>query len=332
MTPRTFSSIPLPRTEPRGYPQRPILGSTVSDVNEISSILEKAESVRSGVTAQESDNSSHRPKSEVPNSITDYTQTVGNRDRVLEPPPNAHRNGVLHGFKLSMSTKSAKLKQWTFPGRWLTTSRDHLPRQVDRIPQRWYQKESGETKTAEVLFWMGFLGPWFWVIGGWQLGRNGNVVDRDKRRDPGPDDISRYNMPEYRNALARLSTRPNVGSCFVADPNAPRPMTVAVPNTRESAGISYIQGPSMQPNVSDPSKVQQWLDTPTRETFMEQPPRNDRSSSVQGLKSLHLVEAQTRQAPRVDIWVTRCRIAAVLAGLIILALCVVAIVALALGH
>ncbi|KAI0943764.1 hypothetical protein AcW1_002849 [Taiwanofungus camphoratus] len=131
--------------------------------------------------------------------------------------------------------------------------------------------------SAYVLFWLGFVGPWCWLIGGWMLSKSGEIKLDGKDTD----------------AALPMWTR--------------RSKKYVGPAEREKSGGRKLGLKLWYPLVA--------------------PPVEGLSPSVGSRTSITSVRRwQKGSASRMDRWVVRCRIAAIMSGVLLLAACIVAAV------
>ena len=201
-------------------------------------------------------------------------------------------------------------------------------------------------KPSEILFWTGFVAPWCWLIGGWMLTRSGHTVEEGEMQAYGGSRTWGVSaLPAYREV----------------DPAALQSM-----QSHQSPAIS-APTPAASPPPSAPSQQQQQQQQ-QQSTQLPQPPKNiillaymrariacmafltfllphprlpqhhttntPSSTSNANVNASAETRMQTlpASAPRykekLDPWVVRCRIAAVVSGMFVLALCIVAMIVL----
>ncbi|OSX57400.1 hypothetical protein POSPLADRAFT_1157117 [Postia placenta MAD-698-R-SB12] len=128
---------------------------------------------------------------------------------------------------------------------------------------------------ACVLFWVGFVGPWCWLIGGWMLSNGGDVTLESRR--------SETVLPLWRR---RGKQREGLSD-----------------RDRHKLLALRLWYPLVAPSV---------------ESLCPSVHSNTSVASTRKMKQ--------RAARTIDIWVTRCRIAAITSGVVIVAVFVVALI------
>lgn len=167
----------------------------------------------------------------------------------------------------------------------------------------------GRGKPAEVLFWTGFLAPWCWLIGGWMLARSGETMMEGlpsgaKEPELPPQNASSLNLQSSRV----LPSAPNGFAEREKYPNSAE----ASPSVWQTAKNSSVE----------------LLDSLRGRTRAGRT-REDLPSTVRAVQLHGDVPVSIMVSTRLDPWVSRCRVAAVVSGMFILALCIVALVVLA---
>ncbi|KLO12497.1 hypothetical protein SCHPADRAFT_941159 [Schizopora paradoxa] len=213
---------------------------------------------------------------------------------------------------------------------------------------------SGMTKRkpSELLFWAGFVAPWCWLIGGWMLRKDGYAVDGgyDENRNVRPTEALYEREGEKGvgvdpKANARRSRNADLNEVDEQNRFTTATNFAVVPSTRtsisddrpDSAGAKGDTGTAepRTPATADERKrglsaAWESARNSSAEIFDAiRGPRPGDSEDTEatlrpGLKQESRVSVV--MATRVDRWVARCRVAAGLSGLVLLALCIAAIV------
>ncbi|KAH8112367.1 hypothetical protein DFH11DRAFT_1511717 [Phellopilus nigrolimitatus] len=195
------------------------------------------------------------------------------------------------------------------------------PRKVPEAPtaesahpsEKWFAQLHANLKThapwrggkpAEVLFWTGFLAPWCWLIGGWMLARSGHTMAEGLPSGAKEGPILPVHNPssphlQSHHEKSREQT-PGLPSEKNGAPAASTSMWEAAKNSSADL-LASLRGDRAREDADSRSK--------------------SRQGQIRGDVSM-LVET------RMDPWVSRCRVAAVLSGMLILALCIVALIVL----
>ncbi|OCB88292.1 hypothetical protein A7U60_g4594 [Sanghuangporus baumii] len=175
----------------------------------------------------------------------------------------------------------------------------------------------GEGKQpAKVLFWTGFLAPWCWLIGGWMLARSGETMAEGLPRGAKEPELPLHNTSGLQLQLRQQRSR-------------------EIRNAPDTEKQSSEQQHSSIWQAAKNSSVE------LLDSLRGLPRRADQEGNVNADKSVMSSKSTVRAVvlhgdvpipilitPRVDPWVTRCRVAAVVSGMFILALCIVALVVL----
>ncbi|EJD02025.1 uncharacterized protein FOMMEDRAFT_168586 [Fomitiporia mediterranea MF3/22] len=162
----------------------------------------------------------------------------------------------------------------------------------------------GKGKPAEVLFWVGFLAPWCWLIGGWMLARSGGT-----RAEGLPSGAKESVLPLYNRSSSQPPQRQSqdVGGLAVADtPEKRVPESISIWRAAKNSSVELLG--SLRGHREKEGS----------------PPSTVRAVQLRGD-----VPVQIMVCTHLDPWVTRCRVAAIVSGMFILALCIVALVVLA---
>ena len=148
----------------------------------------------------------------------------------------------------------------------------HVPRATSR--QKVRSCLGGRLSSACVLFWLGFVGPWCWLIGGWMLTTEGELE------------------PEFKHEVSSLpmSVRSGRKPSATAERKKARNLLSKLFPLAAPSAESLTQSLHKQPSAA----------------------------------SAHELKADATQV--VDAWVIRCRIAAIMSGVLILAVVIVAII------
>lgn len=212
--------------------------------------------------------------------------------------------------------------------KWISQAHSNLKERASAPWRAGTEQDAGteKGKPAEVLFWTGFLAPWCWLIGGWMLARSGEtIIERQPSeattKVDGVDareatDLHRQLREQRSRELAGLSTP--IGRALSEKGSRGRMARSVTSERRKSASslwtaaknssadlLTSIRGDRTQEDRMSTRKLHPIALDP--EAAMDQP---------------HVIQ------PRLDPWVTRCRVAAIISGMFILALCIVALVVL----
>lgn len=162
-------------------------------------------------------------------------------------------------------------------------------------------------KPAEMLFWTGFLAPWCWLIGGWMLSR-----DTGDARPPEPPTILGNQTPV--NA-SRLNLRPEQQT------EKQRGKQVSMWGSSVEL-LAAVRGE--RAHVLDEEKGE------TEETTEDMRHHLGEGGGVYGSseKRVARIGDGRQEGALLDPWVARCRVASILAGMLLLALCIVALIVL----
>ncbi|KAI0356923.1 hypothetical protein OH77DRAFT_1495181 [Trametes cingulata] len=160
------------------------------------------------------------------------------------------------------------------------------------------QRHKINASYACILFWLGFVAPWCWLIGGWLLTSSGDV---------GSDGLSAETGP-----VLPLWHRRRKGSAQGARDTSKRRAEVAVPMPEK---VKAINGAAERR-----IKAKSWypLVAPSLESLAP--------SSTGSVVSTRKLKRCLPGSSTVDPWIQRCRIAAAASGVLIFAAFVVAIV------
>lgn len=205
---------------------------------------------------------------------------------------------------------------------------------------------SGMTKRkpSELLFWAGFVAPWCWLIGGWMLRRDGHAVDggySEKRATRPTEALAERQGEKDAGPNARRSRNTN----DVDERNRYTTATniAVVPSTRtsisddrpDSAGAKVDSAGSKSPAIDDEQKrglSAAWESAKVSSSEIFEALRGPRQGDSQDTEATlrpglaHESRLSVATTTRIDPWVARCRVAASLSGLVLLALCIAAIV------
>lgn len=183
-----------------------------------------------------------------------------------------------------------------------------------------------QSKPSEVLFWTGFIAPWCWLIGGWMLSRSGETVMEGLPRGakeenfvlPLYTDVNAAATLETQEQLQGLGSRSQSPARFSDMQTQTQTQTRTYTHTQEGKGLSSIWKHAKSSSAELLASV--------RVKHVE-----DENSQ---LKPMHLrgddvtTETMTNSRLRLDPWVLRCRVAAIVSGMLLLALLIVALVVL----
>ncbi|TFY51462.1 hypothetical protein EVJ58_g10550 [Rhodofomes roseus] len=158
----------------------------------------------------------------------------------------------------------------------------HTPRAFSRSQSRSYLAGRAGMTSASILFWLGFIGPWCWLIGGWMLTTEGELEPEFKREmdiKHGADAI----LPQW----FRHGKKPDA--------------------TAEKDKARNLLASKLFPLVA-----------PSVESLTPSARSQNSVASARRLRRGALLG--------VDVWVIRCRIAAIMSGVLILAAVIVALI------
>ncbi|KAI0752709.1 hypothetical protein C8Q80DRAFT_1267217 [Daedaleopsis nitida] len=172
---------------------------------------------------------------------------------------------------------------------------------------------------ACLLFWVGFVMPWCWLIGGWLLTRAGEVPEEergpllpvwraDRRRD-GHAKARRRDVDSGRREVAKArDAAAETGVKEGKRPDRPVPQADTAGDAAERRTKSKSWYPLLAPSVESLAP-------------------SDKSGG-----SMRRLKRYWPSSRRIDPWIRRCRIAAAVSGVLIFAAFVVAIVFVVLLH
>lgn len=212
-------------------------------------------------------------------------------------PPSTHsrsrNSSLLAPGSSALRTRSASPADESFlDRRWLKGLSFGSQRLVFSPPG----EQERRVSCAFVLFCVGFIMPWCWLIGGWLLTRDGEVQE-EERGSVLPLWHKRQTPP-----LKRAAEKPFVKA-----------------DDKRRADADVAAGQDVQEKKA---KTSSWypLLAPSLESLT--PPNKD-SKDTTPTRRLRRCFRSTRRA---DPWITRCRVAAAVSGILLLAACIVAIV------
>ena len=299
------------------------------------SLLTRSESVRTELTYLTAQDS--RPGSRRVSAVRPVDAERGNfsgqadGDTTLVDPSPEKRSSPVAKLKASFEslmhrTRSGKLPSTRFASlshlKWLAFVHSGGKGQGSSEGDEHYRKP------AELLFWAGFLFPWCWLIGGWLLARSGEMtvegLPRGVRDNIGPK------TPHSASTVFHIQKQPSSGQPPTVTPGwsaegqdlekgsrAPFPFEKDGRSAWSSADLLASLAGSGHQSTPGP-------DNGKGRSGIE---------SGSGLKPL-MLRASVLASPeeyylerRLDRWVIRCRIAAVISGFVLLILIIVALIA-----
>lgn len=185
-------------------------------------------------------------------------------------------------------------------------------------------KKSGGLSNASaacLLFFLGFFAPWCWLIGGWCLSaRSGHLKETDGQFVDTVDRRKFWWPKRTRTGAPGPSRRRSTWSLFSAWNT--RNANTTIPQ----AGPSHSNG---EPNRRVPTAI---LDTsvdsgasviPVYSLYLSSSPKDDSRSAPAA------AEKNAGETLPLDRWVRRCRIAAVVSGIILCVAVIIALIAIA---
>jgi len=213
---------------------------------------------------------------------------------------------------------------------------------------------SGMTKRkpSELLFWAGFLAPWCWLIGGWMLRRDGHAVDGgyNEKRTVAPTEALAERRGEKDTAPNTRRSRNTNDDVDERNRYTTATNIAVVPSTRtsisddrpDSAGAKMDSAGANKDSAGEKMPVAQ---DEAKHGFSAawESAKNSSAEILEALRGPRLGDSQDTEATlrpglpqesrlsvmsttRIDPWIARCRVAAALSGLVLLALCIAAIV------
>ncbi|OSC99696.1 hypothetical protein PYCCODRAFT_804175 [Trametes coccinea BRFM310] len=162
------------------------------------------------------------------------------------------------------------------------------------------QKGKRKMSHACILFWLGFIAPWCWLIGGWLLTSRGEVGSDGLSAEIGPV------LPLWHKGRKRGS---GSGQHRAVKAKKSENETLSVPEKVKDAAERRIKAKSWYPLVA-----------PSLESLAP--------STTSGISTRELKRCLP-SSRGVDPWIQRCRVAAAASGVLIFAAFVVAIVLIA---
>ncbi|OJT14049.1 hypothetical protein TRAPUB_9406 [Trametes pubescens] len=169
------------------------------------------------------------------------------------------------------------------------------------LPPGSVPKHKAQASHACMLFWLGFVAPWCWLIGGWLLTRAGAVSTDGLAAETGPV------LPLWHRRRKNSGPPPPLDTAKGKE-SEKQDTNVPVPERVKSAAERRIKAKSWYPLVA-----------PSLESLT---PSTGSGSSTRKLK--RCLPSSSRRG--VDPWIHRCRMAAAASGVLIFAAFVVAIV------
>lgn len=268
------------------------------------SVLTRSESVRTELTYLTADGSEPSRRSRPDGAA----RVAGRRSVVIESGVAEHDHseklGMAARVKASIETlmsKSSKPASATKPNK-PASARSKAAREFfSNARSPW----AIQGKPSEVLFWTGFIAPWCWLIGGWMLSRSGQTKAPGLRSGAREGPI----LPIHREP-ERQQEKPTADSQPQQQPQEQEPNTKA---RRKGKGVLTFLEHAKNSSAE--------LLTSLRGHGAQQ-------ENASRLRPLHL-RGDVMTDTRLDRWVIRCRVAAVVSGMFILALLIVALIVLA---
>ncbi|KAI0767425.1 hypothetical protein C8Q74DRAFT_1280305 [Fomes fomentarius] len=234
-----------------------------------------------------------RPRNPTPSSTHSRSHS--------RPDSLAVRDSHLAVPRSRTPTDESFLEQRWLKGTSFAAERFALPPSV----QRQQRRDAREITYACILFWAGFVMPWCWLIGGWLLTRGGDVSEDERgsvlplwqrhRHRSGYRRARRSNVDETEAMAGQNSGsggKRRAGSNRHGDPE------VSVPLPAEKRMKAKMWYPLLAPSVE--------------------------SLAPSDADSTHRMKRSKRTRP--DPWIRRCRVAAMVSGILIFVAFVVAIV------
>lgn len=189
-------------------------------------------------------------------------------------------------------------------------------------------------KPAEILFWTGFIAPWCWLIGGWVLSRSGEMrsegLPRGVRNSSGPS------TPRNASTIFRIQKQPSIGQTpgfSVHEVDLEKGRTQRLPLAFEKDGRSAWSSADLLSTLrGSTGNGNQNPSTAALEHERAREQAKTPNSSLRALKLRSEVAASPEMfymERKLDRWVIRCRIAAMISGTILLILVIVALIVMA---
>lgn len=217
--------------------------------------------------------------------------------------------------------------------KWLSQAHSNLKERAS-APLRASTEQGDGTekgKPAEILFWTGFLAPWCWLIGGWMLAHSGQTIIERMPNNNNNSNATTSDNSDGRSATELHRQLREQRSCELAGLSTPIGRALS-----EKGSKSRLAARSVN---SDRRKSSSTLWTAAKNSSADllASIRGDRTQEDRlSTRKLHPIALDPEAAvhhphvmqPRLDPWVTRCRVAAIVSGMFILALCIVALVVL----
>lgn len=214
----------------------------------------------------------------------------------LRPPTASTGPGTPRTYTRSASPASSS--ESFLQRRWLKSLSFGSDRFV--LPPGAVPQHKAQPSHACMLFWLGFVAPWCWLIGGWLLTRAGAVSTDGLAAETGPV------LPLWHRR--RKNSGPPPPPPDAKEGEKQGATSVPVPERVKSAAERRIKAKSWYPLVA-----------PSLESLT---PSTGSGTSTRKLK--RCLPSSSRRG--VDPWIQRCRMAAAASGVLIFAAFVVAIV------
>ncbi|KAI8989138.1 hypothetical protein BD414DRAFT_536434 [Trametes punicea] len=343
--PNSPSLAPAPRKSRLAPPALPTVVGSPRHANKVSVIYEDGSSARTGSFITAPSLNTPEPELDAPAVIVrDYAPTTGTHGRYTEetkttqcntfvprPLPEGLDDIPLDDAELGLRptsrtslrpstlTRSMSTERHSFDRR----SRSTSPGSESFLHRRWLkgmsfgsdrfvlppsaqkQKQKRKMSHACILFWIGFVAPWCWLIGGWLLTPTGQVGSDGLSAETGPVLPLWHRLRKSAPQSRAHEAEEEKGKEREAR-GLPVPEKVKAIN---SAAERRIKAKSWYPLVA-----------PSLESLT---PSTGSGASTRKLKRC------LPSSRAVDPWIWRCRVAAAASGLLIFAAFVVAIVLIA---
>lgn len=174
-------------------------------------------------------------------------------------------------------------------------------------------------KPAEVLFWTGFLAPWCWLIGGWMLSRGtGEAPPPEQPVILGNDSAGTSRTQSRLRRTDKQRERKRQVSRWNAARSSSAEVLVALRGERAQ----------VHDEEKGESEAHENVNGDTQNTAANSCANAGVNVGIEKQPAPARIGDALRESATVDPWVARCRVAAVLAGMLLLALCIVALIVL----
>ena len=314
------------------------------------SLISRSESIRTELTyltAQDSASNSRRGSGVTPGELE-----AGRRQRLRLTDPDTtlvdtpSKPSPVARFKASIDTllsKSPKMRK--SPGgintptmdasstlsvtpklaRFFAEMKPFSEQMKDEVKRGAPWSEQEGKQPAKVLFWTGFVAPWCWLIGGWMLARSGGTMAEGL-----PSGAKELELPLHmRNNLALQVQVRHQRSGETRDvptaENEKQGTSEHHSSIWRSAKASSVE---LLDSLRGHTRRGDQVGNTNANTRPNKPVKIPAKTTVRAVVMHGDVPVPILITTHVDPWVSRCRVAAVVSGMFILALSIVALVVL----